>query len=153
MVSDMLTQISSYTPEASNPLCKLASLYPLRHCTGFGDDACSSCTDHLAPYIRSLHRLSSGFEIWSTGAEGMHGCCTGRDGLEQWLLLGASRWEATQSLIRKATMAALAPTLSHISVMGLVTIPNTMSGQLLGGSAPIQVRTWILHSQCDIVVS
>lgn len=60
--------------------------------------------------------------------------------MEQWLLLGASRWEATQSLIQKATIAALAPTLSHISVMGLVTIPSTMSGQLLGGTAPIQVK-------------
>ena len=64
----------------------------------------------------------------------------GRDALEQWLLLGASRWEATHGLIQKATMAALAPTLSHISVMGLVTIPSAMAGQLLGGSAPIQVR-------------
>ena len=64
----------------------------------------------------------------------------GRDTLEQWLLLGASRWEATHGLIQKATMAALAPTLSHISVMGLVTIPSAMAGQLLGGSAPVQVQ-------------
>jgi ABC-type iron transport system FetAB permease component len=67
-------------------------------------------------------------------------CNAGRDSLEQWLLLGASRWEATHGLIQKATMAALAPTLSHISVTGLVTIPSAMAGQLLGGSAPVQVR-------------
>ena len=66
-------------------------------------------------------------------------CCAGRDGLEQWLVLGASRWEATQGIIQRATTAALAPTLSHLSIMGLVTLPNAMAGQLLGGSVPIQV--------------
>lgn len=54
-------------------------------------------------------------------------------------MLGASRWEATQGIIQRATTAALAPTLSHLSIMGLVTLPNAMAGQLLGGSVPIQV--------------
>ena len=53
-------------------------------------------------------------------------------------------------------MAALAPTLSHISVMGLVTIPSTMSGQLLGGFVPIQVGMlsicWPCSAALDLFV-
>lgn len=64
----------------------------------------------------------------------------GRDALEQWLVLGASRWEATHGVIQRATMAALTPTLNHMSIMGLVSLPSAMSGQLLGGSVPIQVQ-------------
>ena len=55
-------------------------------------------------------------------------------------MLGASRWEATQGIVQRATTAALAPTLSHLSIMGLVTLPNAMAGQLLGGLVPIQVQ-------------
>ena len=59
--------------------------------------------------------------------------------MEAMLLIGASRWEATRGVVQRSLSAALAPTLSHMSGIGLVTLPSFMSGQLLGGVPPIQV--------------
>lgn len=60
------------------------------------------------------------------------------------MILGASRWEATRGVVQRSITAALNPTLQHMSVIGLVTIPSFMGGQLLGGIAPVQV--W--HPTC-----
>lgn len=63
----------------------------------------------------------------------------GRLHVEQMLLVGASRWEATQAVVQRSLTAALGPTLSHMGAAGIVTLPSFMSGQLLGGVPPIQV--------------
>ncbi len=55
------------------------------------------------------------------------------------MILGASRWEATRGVVQRSISAALAPTLQHMSVVGLVTIPSFMGGELLGGITPVQV--------------
>ncbi|KAK9906713.1 hypothetical protein WJX75_006615 [Coccomyxa subellipsoidea] len=69
----------------------------------------------------------------------------GRLHVEQMLLVGASRWEATQAVVQRSLTAALGPTLSHMGAAGIVTLPSFMSGQLLGGVPPIQVaRTQIV---------
>jgi putative ABC transport system permease protein len=52
------------------------------------------------------------------------------------LALGATRFEAALPLIREAVVAGLTPSLNQMSVVGLVSIPGMMTGQILGGQAP-----------------
>jgi putative ABC transport system permease protein len=49
---------------------------------------------------------------------------------------GASRYEAQISFIRSAIIKSFSPNIANISVMGLVALPGTMIGQILGGSSP-----------------
>lgn len=49
---------------------------------------------------------------------------------------GATRLEAIAPFIREAIAKAFTPLIANISVMGLVSLPGTMIGQILGGSAP-----------------
>ncbi len=54
-----------------------------------------------------------------------------------YLLMGASLKEASLPYIREAVKPALAPQLSTIATLGLVSLPGMMTGQILGGAAPI----------------
>ena len=49
---------------------------------------------------------------------------------------GATRREAQTPFIRAAMVKAFSPLIANTSVMGLVALPGTMIGQILGGSAP-----------------
>ncbi len=49
---------------------------------------------------------------------------------------GATRQEALAPFIREAVIKAFSPLIANIAVMGLVALPGTMIGQILGGSAP-----------------
>ena len=53
------------------------------------------------------------------------------------LAFGARSFEAVLPVIRASLSAALMPLINLMSVMGLVSIPGMMSGQLLGGSSPL----------------
>lgn len=53
-----------------------------------------------------------------------------------YLLMGASLTEAVLPYLRQALRAALAPTVSTIATIGLVSLPGMMTGQILGGSDP-----------------
>jgi len=59
---------------------------------------------------------------------------SGGDRVERLLALGASRREATRALVGRAVRAAMTPTINGMNVVGLVSIPGMMSGQILGGS-------------------
>ncbi|KAK9814854.1 hypothetical protein WJX73_000242 [Symbiochloris irregularis] len=61
---------------------------------------------------------------------------TGKDRVELLLSLGATRLEATRSLVQHSMTTALTPVLNQMSVIGLVSIPGMMTGQILGGSPP-----------------
>ena len=52
------------------------------------------------------------------------------------LMLGATRSEATRPYFRSAIQAAISPTLAGMATMGLVSLPGMMTGQILGGSEP-----------------
>ncbi len=54
-----------------------------------------------------------------------------------YLLMGASLKEAALPYIREAVKPALAPQLSTIVTLGLVSLPGMMTGQILGGASPI----------------
>lgn len=49
---------------------------------------------------------------------------------------GATRQEAQAPFIRQALIKAFSPLIANIAVMGLVALPGTMIGQILGGSSP-----------------
>lgn len=49
---------------------------------------------------------------------------------------GASRNEALMPFMRQAIVKSFAPTIANMAVMGLVSLPGTMIGQILGGSTP-----------------
>lgn len=49
---------------------------------------------------------------------------------------GATRKEAQAPFIREAIIKAFSPLIANIAVMGLVALPGTMIGQILGGSSP-----------------
>jgi len=54
-----------------------------------------------------------------------------------YLLMGATLKEAALPYIREAVKPALAPQLSTIATLGLVSLPGMITGQILGGAAPI----------------
>ena len=49
---------------------------------------------------------------------------------------GASQSEALVPFIRQAITKSFSPTIANMAVMGLVSLPGTMIGQILGGSTP-----------------
>lgn len=49
---------------------------------------------------------------------------------------GASHHEAQAPFIRQALIKAFNPCIANMAVMGLVALPGTMIGQILGGSSP-----------------
>jgi putative ABC transport system permease protein len=62
----------------------------------------------------------------------------GRGTVEMSLALGASRWEAAQGPARQAVRAGMIPTLNAMAVVGLVSLPGMMTGQVLAGQSPLQ---------------
>ncbi len=55
-----------------------------------------------------------------------------------WIALGGTTQEATANLFRKSLKISLTPTINSMLSMGVVSIPGTMTGQILGGSTPIE---------------
>lgn len=49
---------------------------------------------------------------------------------------GGSRFEALTPFIRQALIKSFSPAIANMAVMGLVALPGTMIGQILGGSPP-----------------
>lgn len=49
---------------------------------------------------------------------------------------GATHLEAITPFIRQALDKSFAPCIANMAVMGIVSLPGTMIGQILGGSAP-----------------
>ncbi|MGA2031698.1 MAG: iron export ABC transporter permease subunit FetB [Thermoguttaceae bacterium] len=61
-----------------------------------------------------------------------------RDQVDTLLALGATRWEAARSAIQQAVRTGMIPTLNSMMVVGLVSLPGMMTGQLLSGTPPVQ---------------
>lgn len=49
---------------------------------------------------------------------------------------GATRQEALAPFVRQAIIKSFSPLIANIAVMGLVALPGTMIGQILGGTSP-----------------
>jgi putative ABC transport system permease protein len=61
-----------------------------------------------------------------------------RDRVDSALALGATRWEAAQAPAREAVRAGMIPTLNQMAVVGVVSLPGMMTGQVLAGQSPLQ---------------
>jgi putative ABC transport system permease protein len=56
--------------------------------------------------------------------------------VEALLSLGATPWEAVRDCVREALRAGMMPTINSLIVVGIVSIPGMMTGQILGGADP-----------------
>lgn len=61
-----------------------------------------------------------------------------RAAIEARLLLGAARAKAMSGIIRQSLRSGLIPLINAMSVMGLVSLPGMMTGQILAGAPPAQ---------------
>lgn len=61
-----------------------------------------------------------------------------RDQIETLLALGASRWEAFKPAAQNAVRAATIPVINALTVVGIVSLPGVMTGQVLAGQSPDQ---------------
>jgi putative ABC transport system permease protein len=67
----------------------------------------------------------------------MEGLNSQRNQIETLLALGANRWEAAHKQMREAIRIGMIPTINSMMVMGLVSLPGMMTGQILAGANPI----------------
>lgn len=56
--------------------------------------------------------------------------------VEALLSFGATPWEAVRDCVRDALRAGMMPTINSLMVVGLVSLPGMMTGQILGGANP-----------------
>jgi putative ABC transport system permease protein len=57
--------------------------------------------------------------------------------IEAYLALGATYRQASRQPVRQALRASLIPTVNGLMVVGIVTLPGMMTGQILAGSSPL----------------
>lgn len=57
--------------------------------------------------------------------------------VEMSLALGATRWEAARPLVQQAVKTGLIPTINAMMVVGIVSLPGMMTGQILAGANPV----------------
>jgi putative ABC transport system permease protein len=59
-----------------------------------------------------------------------------REQIESLLALGASRWEAAHQSVQEALRTGMIPTINSMMVMGIVSLPGMMTGQIIAGASP-----------------
>lgn len=59
-----------------------------------------------------------------------------RSQIESLLALGATRWEAANETTKEALRTGMIPTINAMMVLGLVSLPGMMTGQMLAGVDP-----------------
>ena len=67
----------------------------------------------------------------------MEGCVNNRNWIETMLSHGANRWEAAHEQIREALRTGMIPTVNAMMIMGIVSLPGMMTGQILAGASPM----------------
>ncbi|NJL44655.1 MAG: iron export ABC transporter permease subunit FetB [Leptolyngbyaceae cyanobacterium SM2_3_12] len=67
----------------------------------------------------------------------MQGLINQQAQIETLLALGATRWEAAHRQVQEAIRVGMIPTINSMMVMGLVSLPGMMTGQILAGANPI----------------
>ena len=59
------------------------------------------------------------------------------EAIETELALGATRWEAARGPVREAIRRGMIPILNAMTVVGIVSLPGMMTGQILAGADPL----------------
>ena len=60
------------------------------------------------------------------------------EAIEADLALGASRWEASREPVTSAIRRGMIPIINSMMVVGIVSLPGMMTGQILAGANPIE---------------
>lgn len=58
--------------------------------------------------------------------------------VEMELAHGATRWEAARDVLRESVRRGMIPIINSMMVVGLVSLPGMMTGQILSGTSPVQ---------------
>ena len=58
------------------------------------------------------------------------------------LALGATRWEAARAAVQESIRTGMIPTINAMMIMGIVSLPGMMTGQLLSGVDPMQAISY-----------
>ena len=61
-----------------------------------------------------------------------------RGKVETLLALGATRWEAARQPVQQAIRTGMIPLINSMMVVGIVSLPGMMTGQLLAGVNPLE---------------
>lgn len=69
---------------------------------------------------------------------------TRRGEIEACLALGASPAQASAGVVRQAIRAAMIPAVNALAVVGIVSLPGMMTGQILAGANPTQAVNYQL---------
>jgi putative ABC transport system permease protein len=67
-----------------------------------------------------------------------NGVALRRTAVEARLMLGATRLEALGPVIRDSLRSAMMPIINSMAATGVVSLPGMMTGQILGGVAPME---------------
>ena len=78
---------------------------------------------------------------------------TRRDEVETMLTLGATKWEAARDSIQQAVRTGMIPVINSMMVVGVVSLPGMMTGQLLSGVSPLQAVRYQIVIMFLIAVS
>ncbi len=65
-----------------------------------------------------------------------------RNAIEAQLALGASKFQALQSVLQQALRTGLMPILNAMAASGIVSLPGMMTGQILAGMNPIDAAKY-----------
>jgi putative ABC transport system permease protein len=55
---------------------------------------------------------------------------------------GATRWEAARDVLRDAVRRGMIPIINSMMVVGVVSLPGMMTGQILAGADPLRAVKW-----------
>lgn len=61
-----------------------------------------------------------------------------RTQVDSLLAIGATRWEAVRTPVRQALRTGMLPIINSMMVVGIVSLPGMMTGQLVSGMDPMQ---------------
>jgi putative ABC transport system permease protein len=61
-----------------------------------------------------------------------------RDEVEMLLAHGATRWEAARDSLAEAVRRGMIPIINAMMVVGIVSLPGMMTGQILAGADPVE---------------
>ena len=73
-----------------------------------------------------------------------------RESLELRLSRGASIKETALPLVEKSFSLALTPKFNNMAAAGIISMPGTMTGQILGGASPLQAAMYQVVIFCGI---
>ena len=69
------------------------------------------------------------------------------------LALGATRFQATKPYLIEAIQVSIKPTVASMATIGLVALPGMMTGQILGGSVPMEAIMYQIAIMIAIYVT